>query len=133
MTATLSATAKSVPAITAVILAGGSGSRLGGVDKALLQWRGQSFIELIVERIAPQIPLKRAATPEDIMLVHGEGHFEHVARTRGMPHYAFDADTPVSARSFDTACLAVGGVLSLCDEVVAGRVRNGFAPLLFGA
>jgi acetoin utilization deacetylase AcuC-like enzyme len=69
----------------------------------------------------------RAATAEEITLVHDEAHFAHVARTRGMPHYAFDADTPVSARSFDTACLAVGGVLSLLDEVVAGRMRNGFA------
>ncbi len=43
------------PAITAVILAGGSGSRLGGVDKALLNWRGQSFIKRIVERVAPQV------------------------------------------------------------------------------
>lgn len=50
-----SATSKSYPAITAVILAGGSGSRLGGIDKALLQWRGRSFLELIVERIAPQV------------------------------------------------------------------------------
>lgn len=43
------------PTITAVILAGGSGSRLGGVDKALLSWRGQTFIEQIVERVTPQV------------------------------------------------------------------------------
>lgn len=43
------------PAITAVILCGGSGSRLGGIDKGLLTWRDRSFIELIVERIAPQV------------------------------------------------------------------------------
>jgi acetoin utilization deacetylase AcuC-like enzyme len=67
------------------------------------------------------------ATAEDVTLVHGEGHFERVARTRDMARFAFDADTPVSARSFDTACLAVGGVLALLDEVMAGRVHNGFA------
>src|SRR5262245_49614730 len=69
----------------------------------------------------------RPATAEEITLVHGEGHFERVARTRGVSHFAFDADTPVSARSFDTASLAAGGLLALLDEVMAGRVDNGFA------
>src|SRR5215831_19275563 len=61
----------------------------------------------------------RPATAEEITLVHGEGHFARVARTRDTAHFAFDADTPVSARSFDTACLAAGGLLNLLDEVVA--------------
>jgi acetoin utilization deacetylase AcuC-like enzyme len=69
----------------------------------------------------------RLATGDEITLVHGEGHFERVANTRTLPRFAFDSDTPVSARSFDTACLAVGGVLALLDEVVAGRLRTGFA------
>ena len=73
-------------------------------------------------RVAP-----RPATEEEITLVHGESHFENVARTRTLSRFAFDADTPVSAGSFDTACLAVGGVLALLDEVVAGRLRTGFA------
>ncbi len=50
-------TAPHLPAITAVVLAGGEGSRLGGVDKALLSWRGRTFIERIVECIAPQVAL----------------------------------------------------------------------------
>lgn len=69
----------------------------------------------------------RAATGDDVVLVHDEGHFERVARTAGRAHDAFDADTPVSAASFDTACLAAGGVLALLDEVMAGHLRNGFA------
>jgi acetoin utilization deacetylase AcuC-like enzyme len=73
-------------------------------------------------RVAP-----RLATGDEITLVHGEGHYEQVARTRALSRFAFDADTPVSARSFDTACLAVGGLLALLDEVMAGRLRNGFA------
>jgi len=73
-------------------------------------------------RVAP-----RPATGDEITLVHGEGHFERVARTRALSRFAFDPDTPVSMRSFDTACLAVGGLLTLLDEVMAGRLRNGFA------
>jgi acetoin utilization deacetylase AcuC-like enzyme len=69
----------------------------------------------------------RAATAEEIMLVHDERHFAAVAHTRGMSRYAFDADTPVSERSFDTACLAAGGLLAVIDAVMAGELRNGFA------
>ncbi len=75
-----------------------------------------------LQRVAP-----RTATADEITLVHDGGYFEEVARTRECSYYAFDADTPVSARSFDTACLAAGGVLTLIDEVMAGRLRNGFA------
>lgn len=42
-------------AITAIVLAGGAGSRLGGCDKALLTWRGRPFIDHIIERLAPQV------------------------------------------------------------------------------
>lgn len=42
-------------AVTAVILAGGGGTRLGGVDKALLVWRGRPFIEHSIERLRPQV------------------------------------------------------------------------------
>jgi len=69
----------------------------------------------------------RPAGGDEITLVHGEGHFERVARTRTVSRFAFDPDTPVSEQSFDTACLAVGGVLTLLDDVMAGRLRNGFA------
>ncbi|MGH7292233.1 MAG: histone deacetylase family protein, partial [Myxococcota bacterium] len=75
-----------------------------------------------LQRVEP-----RLATAEEITLVHRAGHFDHVAQTRGVGHYAFDADTPACADSFDTACLAVGGLLALLDEVVAGRLDNGFA------
>ena len=74
-----------------------------------------------VRRIAP-----RPATAEEITRVHGGAHYEAVARTAG-GHGAFDADTPVSPLSFDTACLAAGGVLALVDAVMAGEVRRGFA------
>lgn len=73
-------------------------------------------------RLAP-----RPATADELVLVHGEGYVEEVAGTRGRSGYAFDPDTRVSARSYDTALLATGGLLQLLDEVVAGRADNGFA------
>lgn len=75
-----------------------------------------------VKRLEP-----RLATPDEIVLVHEESHFAAVAGTRGLSRGAFDADTPVCGESFDTACLAAGGLLSIIDEVMAGNLENGFA------
>ncbi|MDX9875374.1 MAG: molybdenum cofactor guanylyltransferase MobA [Spongiibacteraceae bacterium] len=41
--------------ITGVILAGGRGQRLGGVDKAMLTWHGKRFLEHIADRLRPQV------------------------------------------------------------------------------
>ena len=41
--------------ITAVILAGGKGSRLGGQDKGLVAHQGKPLIEHILKRIEPQV------------------------------------------------------------------------------
>jgi len=38
-------------------------------------------------------------------------------------------DTPVSARSYEVALLAAGGVLTAIDAVLAGRVRNAFCAI----
>jgi molybdopterin-guanine dinucleotide biosynthesis protein A len=41
--------------ITGVILAGGLGRRMGGIDKGLQQLRGQPMVHWVVERLAPQV------------------------------------------------------------------------------
>lgn len=41
--------------IAAVILAGGRGRRLGGVDKAWLRWHGSTLIETLVATLGPQV------------------------------------------------------------------------------
>ncbi len=69
----------------------------------------------------------RLATHEELALNHVTAHVERVAATAGHGAGAFDADTPVSSDSFETARLAVGGVLHLLDAVIAGDVDNGFA------
>ena len=43
------------PRISGVILAGGKGRRMGGVDKGLQPFRGRSLIEWIIERLQPQV------------------------------------------------------------------------------
>ena len=41
--------------LTGVILAGGQGSRMGGVDKGLQPFRGKAMVEHVVERFGPQV------------------------------------------------------------------------------
>jgi molybdopterin-guanine dinucleotide biosynthesis protein A len=42
-------------AITGVVLAGGMGRRMGGVDKGLLELRGRPLAAWVVERLRPQV------------------------------------------------------------------------------
>jgi len=41
--------------ITGLILAGGKGSRMGGVDKGLQAFRGRRLVDHVYERLAPQV------------------------------------------------------------------------------
>ena len=41
--------------VTGVILAGGQGSRMGGVDKGLQPFRGKPMVAHVIERLAPQV------------------------------------------------------------------------------
>ena len=47
--------APSREAITGLVLAGGRGQRLGGVDKGLQDWRGQPLVDHAIARLAPQV------------------------------------------------------------------------------
>ncbi|MDC0949100.1 molybdenum cofactor guanylyltransferase, partial [Gammaproteobacteria bacterium] len=42
-------------AVTGVILAGGAGRRMGGVDKGLVEWRGLPLVEHIIPRAQSQV------------------------------------------------------------------------------
>jgi molybdopterin-guanine dinucleotide biosynthesis protein A len=41
--------------VTGIVLAGGKGSRMGGVDKGLQPLRGKPMIEWVLARLAPQV------------------------------------------------------------------------------
>jgi len=69
----------------------------------------------------------RPATPDEIARVHDPRYVELVAATASRPRVVFDADTAASARSFEAASLAAGGLVELCEAVRAGAVANGFA------
>jgi molybdenum cofactor guanylyltransferase len=42
-------------AVSGIVLAGGLGRRMGGVDKGLQQLRGKPMVQWVLERLAPQV------------------------------------------------------------------------------
>src|SRR3954467_8292875 len=42
-------------AVSGIVLAGGQGRRMGGVDKGLQPLRGKPMVEWVLERLAPQV------------------------------------------------------------------------------
>jgi acetoin utilization deacetylase AcuC-like enzyme len=69
----------------------------------------------------------RPATEHELGLVHTAALVERVAATAGRPCVVFDPDTRTSPGSWDAARLAAGGLLDLCEAVLAGEVDNGLA------
>jgi molybdenum cofactor guanylyltransferase len=57
--------------VTGVVLAGGRGRRMGGVDKGLQRLRGRPLIDWVLERLAPQV---------DEILINANQNLESYAR-----------------------------------------------------
>lgn len=68
-------------------------------------------------RVFDKVPLvePRSAVKEDITRVHTDTHFEHVKGRTSKGAGNLDADTYYNEKSFDTAMLAAGGVLTAVD------------------
>lgn len=71
----------------------------------------------------------RPATPDELAWVHTPAYIERVAQTAGGDIFSFDLDTQATSRSYETACMAVGGCFSLMDAIATGRGRRGFAAV----
>src|SRR5437016_5817913 len=69
----------------------------------------------------------RAATAEELALIHPAAHVERGAASAGRSHVVFDPDTATSAGSWEAARLAAGSLLVLCEAILGGEVENGFA------
>lgn len=69
----------------------------------------------------------RHATHDEIALVHSRSYINWIASTAGQKAVMLDPDTQTTADSYDTAKLAVGGVLNAVDTVMTGKVDNAFA------
>jgi acetoin utilization deacetylase AcuC-like enzyme len=75
-----------------------------------------------LSRIAP-----RLATEAELALVHDPLYIQHVADTAGRAHTQLDPDTGLSARSYEIARLAAGGLLQAIDSLFhnpQSEIRN---------
>lgn len=89
-----------------------------------------AVIEKVLENYKYKEKLKKIAarpvTEEEILFIHTKEYFEKVKATKGKEVY-LDPDTSTSAKSFEAALYAAGGVLSLIDEIFNKEIENGFA------
>ena len=69
----------------------------------------------------------RPAVKAELAWVHTAEHIARIEQTAGCQLTSFDLDTQATAHSWETACLAVGGVFSLADRVMRGDAERGFA------
>ena len=60
--------------VAAVILAGGQGSRMGGADKGLIDYRGRPLIEWALAAIAPQVEELVISANRNLDAYAGYGH-----------------------------------------------------------
>lgn len=66
------------------------------------------------------------ATEENLLLVHTQEHVNHVKNSYKQNIRYLDPDTPISKDSYETALLAVGGVLEAVQQVVNKNIKNAF-------
>ncbi len=69
----------------------------------------------------------RQASESEIAWVHEPGYIEFLKATAAEDWVVIDPDTSTNAKTYETALLAAGGLLSGIDAVMDGRVENAFA------
>ncbi len=69
----------------------------------------------------------RLAEEEEIEMVHSPSYVHAIKETSGKERVILDPDTIASARSYEVALLAAGGLLKAIDSVMSGEIQNAFA------
>jgi len=73
------------------------------------------------------IPVKpRSATTQELSLIHSHQHIAYVQEMVMRGKNWLDADTAISANSYDAALYAAGGVLRASEAVMQGEVDSSF-------
>ena len=73
-----------------------------------------------------EIPVRRAEKDE-LQLVHTSDYVGRIAGTEGKEYTYLDPDTQTSARSYEAALLATGGLCEAISMVNSGELDNAFA------
>jgi acetoin utilization deacetylase AcuC-like enzyme len=69
----------------------------------------------------------RAATEEELGMIHTQAYIDSIKSTAGKDRVHLDPDTSTSARSYEAALLAAGGVMKAVDLILDREATNGFA------
>jgi acetoin utilization deacetylase AcuC-like enzyme len=69
----------------------------------------------------------RPANEEEIQWVHTSNYVSAIKATSGKERVVLDPDTSTSAKSYEVALLAAGGVLKAIELILKGKIKNGFA------
>lgn len=69
----------------------------------------------------------RAATVEELSLVHHKQYISHIQEKAHQGGGWLDADTVMSPNSYQAAIYAAGGVISATEAVIDGEVGSAFA------
>ncbi|MDY6906855.1 MAG: histone deacetylase [Chloroflexota bacterium] len=78
--------------------------------------------------MAQLVPLTpRAATAEELQMVHAPGLISYVETCTSQGGGWLDIDTVVSPASYRVACYAAGGTIAAVDAVMRGKVESAFA------
>jgi len=69
----------------------------------------------------------RPATEKEIAFIHTQEYIEQIRETAGRERTFLDPDTSTSARSYEVALLAAGGLIEAADRIMDGKVQSAFA------
>ena len=69
----------------------------------------------------------RLAQEEEITMIHSPSYVNHIKNTSGKERVILDPDTATSARSYEVALLAAGGLLKAADLIMENKIGNSFA------
>ncbi len=90
--------------------------------EAVVSHLEQSGLKQQLELIKP-----RAASVEELALVHDRQHVTHVQDMAEKGGGWLDSDTVMSASSYEVATYAAGGVISATEAVIDGEIGSAFA------
>ncbi len=69
----------------------------------------------------------RPAKEEEVEMVHNPAYVNLIKNTSGQERVYLDPDTSTSARSYEVALLAAGGLIQAADSIMEEKIQNGFA------
>jgi molybdopterin-guanine dinucleotide biosynthesis protein A len=111
------------PEISCIILAGGKGQRMGGVDKGLLPYQGKHLIEHAIARIAPQVDDIVISANRNLDQYHALGYAVYADHTDNYDGPLAGIASSLPHCKHDWALVIPCDMPSLPDDLVASMME----------